>query len=50
MNVFLSCSAQLGRQLFAIGIIAFTLFLLVRAAPGDITDYYAARGDYDAAA
>lgn len=50
MNVFLSYSAQLGRQLLAIGIIAFTLFLLVRAAPGDITDYYAARGDYDAAA
>ncbi len=50
MNVFLSCSAHLGRQLFAIAVIAFTLFLLVRAAPGDITDYYAARGDYDAAA
>ena len=50
MNVFLRCGAQSGRQLLSIAVIAFTLFLLVRAAPGDITDYYAARGDYDAAA
>ncbi|NYE24540.1 peptide/nickel transport system permease protein [Pigmentiphaga litoralis] len=29
--------------------IAFVIFLLVRAVPGDVTDFYAARGDYDAA-
>ncbi|CCN21783.1 inner membrane component of ABC transporter [Bordetella bronchiseptica 1289] len=49
MNALLSCATQCARQLFSIAAIAFTIFLLVRAAPGDITDYYAARGDYDAA-
>ncbi|ARP78147.1 ABC transporter permease [Bordetella genomosp. 6] len=50
MNALLTCASQSARQLFSIAAIAFTIFLLVRAAPGDITDYYAARGDYDAAA
>lgn len=50
MNLVLNGTAQLGRQLVAVVVICFTIFLMVRAAPGDITDYYAARGDYDAAA
>ena len=50
MNAFLSYGAQFGRQLISVAVIALSLFLLVRAAPGDITDYYAARGDYDATA
>src|SRR5689334_5144171 len=39
---------QAGKQIFHIVAISFVIFLLVRAVPGDITDYYAARGDYDA--
>lgn len=50
MNVFLNGTAQLGRQLVSVAVICFAIFLMVRAAPGDITDYYAARGDYDASA
>lgn len=50
MNVLFNGTSQLARQLFAVAVISFTLFMLVRAAPGDITDYYAARGDYDNAA
>ena len=36
------------RQIFKILCIAFAIFLLVRAVPGDIADMYEARGDYDA--
>lgn len=50
MNALFSSATQIGRQLFAVAVITFTLFFLVRAAPGDITDYYSARGDYDATA
>jgi len=50
LNALFSSATQIGRQLFAVTVITFTLFFLVRAAPGDITDYYSARGDYDAAA
>jgi len=50
MHPFLEAGRQLGRQLFTVAAISFAIFFLVRATPGDITDYYAARGDYDAAA
>ncbi len=50
MNALFSSAMQVARQLFAVAVITFTLFFLVRAAPGDITDYYSARGDYDALA
>jgi peptide/nickel transport system permease protein len=36
------------RQVFKVLCIAFVIFLLVRAVPGDIADMYEARGDYDA--
>ncbi len=36
------------RQLGRIACIAFVIFLLVRAVPGDVTDLFAARGDLDA--
>lgn len=36
------------RQVIKILCIAFAIFLLVRAVPGDIADMYEARGDYDA--
>jgi len=36
------------RQVFKVLCIAFAIFLLVRAVPGDIADMYEARGDYDA--
>lgn len=35
------------RQVATILCIAFAIFLMVRAVPGDVTDVYAARGDYD---
>lgn len=37
----------LARQSLQILVIAFTIFLLLRAVPGDVLDFYAARGDYD---
>jgi len=43
-------ATYLARQLLNIVIISFAVFLLVRAVPGDVTDFYAARGDYDAQA
>lgn len=36
-----------ARQSLQILVIAFTIFLLLRAVPGDVLDFYAARGDYD---
>ncbi|GAA5231961.1 ABC transporter permease [Verticiella sediminum] len=50
MHVLPRTGAFLGRQLLQILIIAFTIFLLLRAVPGDVLDFYAARGDYDAQA
>jgi len=48
MRSLLSGGPYLLRQFLNIAVISFMIFLLVRAVPGDITDYYAARGDYDA--
>ena len=48
MPAFSACGTQVARQLLHIIAISFAIFLLVRAVPGDVTDFYAARGDYDA--
>jgi peptide/nickel transport system permease protein len=48
MHVLFNSGPYLLRQLLNIAAISFIIFLLVRAVPGDITDYYSARGDYDA--
>jgi peptide/nickel transport system permease protein len=48
MQALARTGSYLGRQLLNIVVISFTIFLLVRAVPGDVTDFYAARGDYDA--
>jgi peptide/nickel transport system permease protein len=47
MSELSSLATFLLRQLVKILCISFAIFLLVRAVPGDITDMYAARGDYD---
>jgi len=43
-------ATYLAKQLLNIVVISFAVFLLVRAVPGDVTDFYAARGDFDAQA
>jgi peptide/nickel transport system permease protein len=48
MQALAHTGSYLGRQLLNIVVISFAIFLLVRAVPGDVTDFYAARGDYDA--
>ncbi|WP_020202401.1 ABC transporter permease [Cupriavidus sp. WS] len=48
MHPMLEAITHLGRQLLTVAAISFVIFFLVRATPGDITDYYAARGDYKA--
>jgi peptide/nickel transport system permease protein len=50
MHPFFEATRQIGRQLVTVVAISFAIFFLVRATPGDITDYYAARGDYSAEA
>lgn len=47
MRALLDSTSYFGRQLLHIAVISFLIFLLVRAVPGDIADYYAARGDFD---
>ncbi len=47
MHSLLNSTSYFGRQLLHIAVISFLIFLLVRAVPGDIADYYAARGDLD---
>ncbi|MBN9477284.1 MAG: peptide ABC transporter permease [Bordetella sp. SCN 67-23] len=47
MPLLSSSALQLLRQLLNIVVISFAIFLLVRAVPGDVIDFYAARGDYD---
>ena len=48
MHVLFNSGPCLLRQFLNIAAISFIIFMLVRAVPGDITDYYSARGDYDA--
>ncbi|MNJ15930.1 Glutathione transport system permease protein GsiC [compost metagenome] len=47
MQLFWKSAPYLLRQFCSIAAISFIIFMLVRAVPGDITDYYSARGDYD---
>ncbi|MCW2271846.1 ABC transporter permease [Pseudomonas sp. JUb96] len=48
MQLFWKSAPYLLRQFCSIAAISFIIFMLVRAVPGDVTDYYSARGDYDA--
>jgi peptide/nickel transport system permease protein len=48
MQVFFKTAPFLLRKFLNIAAISFIIFMLVRAVPGDITDYYSARGDFDA--